>query len=526
MQSDTPFIPTPEISADNHRRRWMLYALGGTVAMAAGLLLWPKSLTDWDSWQYAYLAITAQPSGLCLRRWWFIFLMRVSYLLGGGSSLGANNAFVPMKLAVGVMSAGSVVAVMHWTWLITRRTGATAMGGLMAIVSPALLLYCGTVMTEGPTLLMLGITWIAWEKAIEWSKQSVTKSLAFAMLSGWFFGIAISMREPAMFLCAWPIVSCLADKPKKRWILLGAAIFATAASLGLGIIMAWVWSGVDPLTAMKSYGEYMTKERAVYGFNGLRNVMYLFRHIFASVPLAGVVFLGWAAAGISMRKRMSYSVSPQVLRRLKFLGISTIPYIFVTWYNPNLSFNYRLLLPLGWALIPIAAVGFESLGGSFLQLVQCPRRFRAAGGTIAALGLASAVMFAAWGSVVNVVEYNNLQDELFRSMCKLPEEKTYVLPGPASATGLYMLHSGQRPGWNVRTTEITLFDWKADSLRREFSGELSAGRRVFVNLDPSGWKRPDSEPFEFNALNAAAADYRQKPFDGAFVELLMPGVSK
>jgi len=250
MENDTPLL---EISVDNPHRRWGLYALCGIVALAIGLLFWPKSLTDWDSWEYAYLAITAQPSGLCLRRWWFIFLMRMAYLFGGGNSLDANNAFVPMKIAVLLMSAGSVVVVMHWTWLITRRMGATGLAGLIAIMSPALLLYCGTVMTEGPTLLMLGITWIAWEKAIKWSKKSVSRGVACALLSGWFFGIAISMREPAMFLCAWPIVSCFIDKPKKRWLLLGAAIFATAASLGLAIVMAWAWSGVDPITAMKSY---------------------------------------------------------------------------------------------------------------------------------------------------------------------------------------------------------------------------------------------------------------------------------
>ncbi len=107
-------------------------------------------------------------------------------------------------------------------------------------------------------------------------------------------------------------------------------------------------------------------------------------------------------------------------------------------------------------------------------------------------------------------------------MYKLPEGKAYVLPGPASATGLYMLRSGKRPDWFVRTTEITEFDWKADSLRQEFSRELSAGRRVFVNLDSRGWKRPDNEPFEWNALNTAVTSFQQKSFDGAFIELLPP----
>ncbi|MCK5114455.1 MAG: hypothetical protein KAR11_06805, partial [Phycisphaerae bacterium] len=508
MVNDAALLQTP---IDNPRKRWGLYALGAAIAIAAGLLFWPKSLTDWDSWEYAYLAITSQPSGLCLRRWWFIFLMQMAYLLGGGSNLDASNAFAPMKVAVLIMSAGSVVVVMHWTWLITRRLTATALAGLIAIASPALLLYCGTVMTEGPTLLMLGIMWVAWEKAIAPSGRSTRGAIILAAISGWCFGMAISMREPAMFLCVWPIVSCFVDKPKKRWTLLGTAIFATAASLGLAVIMAWVWSGVDPMTAMKSYSDYMTKERAIYGFNGLRNIMYLFTHLFAAVPLAGFVFTGWAVMGIFMRKHMKYCVSPQVIRRLKFLGLSALPYIFMTWYNPNLSFNYRLMLPLGWLLIPIAAVGFESLGGMLLRIVHCPARLRIYAGTLTALGFTAIVMCSAYSSfMIHAVAYNDMQDELFRSMCKLPNKDVYIVPGPASATGLYMLRSGGRSSWVVRTTEITTFDWKdPDVLRREFARELAAGRRVFVNLDERGWKRPDNEPFEWNTLNAAAGSYQQ-----------------
>ena len=97
------------------------YLIAGAIMATICALTRLPALTDWDSWEYAALAVVREPSGLCLGRWWFIFFMRLAYLAGSACGVDLMHSYVPLQLAVAVMSTAAVVAVMHWTYLFTRR---------------------------------------------------------------------------------------------------------------------------------------------------------------------------------------------------------------------------------------------------------------------------------------------------------------------------------------------------------------------------------------------------------------------
>jgi len=92
-----------------------------------------------------------------------------------------------------------------------------------------------------------------------------------------------------------------------------------------------------------------------------------------------------------------------------------------------------------------------------------------------------------------------------------------VIPGPGSATGIFLYGIGVRPDWEVMHTD---FWFTGDELTRRVQEQMADGKRAFVNLDPCGWERPDAEPFEWHAVSDMASRFRRAPGPEPFVELL------
>jgi len=528
IEQHNPLLPA---SVRGTRARVLLYVASGGAMLMAGAIMWPRSLTDWDSWDYAMLAMTRQPSGLCLRRWWFVYLMRSAWQVGGVFGFeGYLEAFQPMKAAVLLASAGAVTALVGWTYRLTGHVRTAAVAAVIGLASPSLLLYCGTVMTEGPTLLVLALTMICWELAI-WSVR-LGRSYAWAAAAGLLFGVAVNMREPALFLGAWPIVSCFVDRPRQRWGLLAAAMAGAGASLGFGVAMAWQWSGVTPAAILGGYKEYMHGERTIYGFNGWANLGYLAVHMLLASPLAGFTLLAvGATALVRLVRRIGRATGERVGarrrrskggpgRRLVWLGVSTLPYAGMTWYNPNLVFNYRLLLPLAWMLIPVAAYVLERALGRATSRLRLTGRTAGVVGAAMLLGGAGLVMTIAWQvMMVRAVAFNNLQDLIYRRLQDLPPNAV-IIPGPGSTSAEYLRIVGGRKNWHVVTTDFVRFDWSVAGISRQLEEHMAEGQQAFVNANPAGWSRPGSKPWEWNNLREVLTHYETREVDDHFVELI------
>lgn len=504
----------------NSPRATMLisYTLAAAVMAILCCITRSDALTDWDSWEYAALAVVGEPSGLCLGRWWFIFFMRVAYLIGSAGGLDLMHSYVTMQVAVIIMSVAAIVAVMHWTYLFSGRLSTAVLAGCIGLVSPSLMAYCSAVMTETPTMLFLALSMIFWEMVLMRSSSRPIVAGIWASAAGVAFGIAVSMREPALFLCAWPVVSCFIDRPRGRWRLLAITAVSSLATLGFAVCMAWVWSGVDPVTSIGNYSQYMRTERETFGFHGWANLGYLGTHFLIASPLAVLAFLvhalRWAFSG---RDSKTHSDRKGVFRRAKWLGISLIPYVLMTWYNPDLSFNYRLLLPLAWMAVPIAAVCAEAALARFGRWVLFPTRTTVITSGIAIVLISGTIMgFAHHHLLVPWFHYTEYQKQMFQQLQTLPDN-TAVFPGPGSAIGIYLQRTGLRPDWIAVPTG---FGWTGDNLTQRVEGFFKKGKRVFVNLDPYGWGRIGCEPTEWWAINDMVSRFETRPAAGGFIEIL------
>ena len=193
------------------------------------------------------------------------------------------------------------------------------------------------------------------------------------------------------------------------------------------------------------------------------------------------------------------------------------PYVLMTWYNPNLSFNYRLMLPLAWMMLPITAGCAEMTFAWLREKLHLP----ALAGTIAAgvvvlLLAAVTIKVTFTRMLIPVFCYTDYQRAMFEQMQTLPDNAA-VFPGPGSAIGIYLHRTGLRPDWIVVPTG---FGWTGDNLTQRVEEFFGKGKRVFVNLDPYGWRREGCVPTEWLAINDMASRYDTRYATGGFIELL------
>ncbi len=516
--SDVNYLSTRRHEKTPKGMMLISYAVAAVIMTVLCCLTRSEALTDWDSWEYAALAVVGKPSGLCLGRWWFIFFMRLAYFAGSACGLDMMHSYVAMQVAVVIMSAGAVVAVMHWTWLFTGRLSAAVLSGCIGLVSPSMLVYCSTVMTEIPTMLFLALTMIFWEMVLARSVSRPVAAEIWSLAAGIAFGIAVSMREPALVFCAWPIISCFIDRPRGRWRLLATAGMASVVTLGFAVCMAWVWSGVDPITNFSNYSQYMRTERETFGFRGWTNLGYMGTHFLVAAPLAVLAFLAHMIRRTPTGKTSKTDCDRKALfRRAKWLGIALLPYVLATWYNASLSFNYRLMLPLAWMAAPIAAVCAEATFAWLGQKYSLSSRTTVVTAGVIVLMISGAIMKVAHVYfLVPCFCYVDYQKQMFEQMQTLPDNSA-VFPGPGSAIGIYLQRTGLRPDWIAVPTG---FGWTGDNLAQRVEGFFKQGKRVFVNLEPYGWGRIDCEPMEWMALNDMVSRFETRHAVGGFQEIL------
>lgn len=507
--------------------RWWYAAMMG-VALCLASLTRAQVLADWDSWDYAWMAMRRRPSGLCLGRWWFIFLMRISWQVGGWLGLEAQRAFVAMQWGVALAGVAGVGVAMRWIWEMTGHRWAALLGAVCILVSPSLIAYLSSVMTEGPTLLFLALTLLAWHRASSRSQEPLGQVGGNACLAGACFAVTVSMREPALLLGFWPLLDCLVFRRRGKWRLLVLAVVTFCLGMATAVLMAYRWSGDHPLAVLARYSAYMRQERQMYGFTPWANLSYLVVHFataspvgFVAMVLSGLLGLwrviGKRLGGLELRR----AAGPIVSGRLWLLAVSTLGYVLLSWYNPNLSFNYRLLLPLAWVLSPLMGMLAAEHGRRILLWWQGRRwGLRRVLAVLAGVVLAGAIGFGSWKRLSYHWASLERNHRLYEAMLELPETCA-VFPGPGSAIGLYLEHGGQRPFWLVYpNVQEEVRSWTRQELRRRVEWLRELGVPVYVKAGREGWTRSDEIGPEWRAIGPLLGRCRTRPGPGPFVELM------
>jgi hypothetical protein len=495
-------------TGDERPHRWPLLRRGVAFVTMLGLAMAYRAphLTDWDAWDYAAQAIQGQSSDLLLGRWWFVAAMRAAYLVGRALfGLSALDGYLAMQFACALFMAAAVAAGMAWTFRLTRSS--TAEGFFALVWIPGLLVgvYGSAVMTEGLALLMIACSFLAWESAMRRRQGGV----GLALVAGACFGIAVDVREPAAILCAWPIASCFVDRPRRRWRLLGAALVAAVATLGLGVAMAWAWypsewTGRSYWHNLSQWTAWMSLERGRFGVAAAAQLWLLVQYT-AAASAAVLILLVPSAVWCVLRHR-----------RLRWLLLASLPYVIMLALNHNLSVNPRFVLPAVWMWLPVIAAA--------LAAAVRKRGRESFSRLLAACGLVVAahatLLVAGWGMLRHYYfDYAASQRHLYRVMLRMPDD-AMVIAGPGTPAAHYLLRLGEKhfaivgSGWGWPPTP--------DELADRIDAALAEGREVYANLDEVDWSRVPRDSGEWEMLFAVAVRYRISNREGLWpmVQLL------
>lgn len=482
----------PTTRAARRRGASLRRAVAFCLMLALAWAYRAEHLTDWDAWDYAAQAIQGHSSDLLLGRWWFIASLRGAYL-AAHRVLGVArlDAYVAMQALCAAFMAAGVVAGMAWTYRLTRSATAEIAFALLVIPGPMFGIYASAVMTEGLTLLAVGASFLAWEAAM----RSARRGGALALLAGLCFGIAINVREPAVLLCAWPILSCLTDRPRRGWRLLALALAGTALTLALGVAMAWAWypaawTGRTYWQNLGQWTAWMSAERAQFGVDIGRQASLLARYTAAASPAALALVLP-AAAWAVVRGR-----------RLRWLTVAALPYLVSLALNHDLSVNPRFVMPAVWMLSPVIAGALAAARRARPRL-RFPREVVWA----ALLAAQGAALLAGWGLLGRTYfDYARSQERIHHAMVRMPSD-ALVIAGPGTPVARYLLRLGEKDfrvigsGWRWPDSR--------QRLARRIDEALGRGRPVYANLSPTDWKRIARESGEWRMLRDVAARYRR-----------------
>lgn len=180
-------------------RWWLPVAL---LTLALALLFRDPFAGDWDSLDYAALALKGYPSPMLLGRSLFIFTNRLAYKIAHALfGLRPENAYLLFKFLV--IAQSPLVVALCWKFArdLTASRRAATLAALIVALSPFFVIYSGQAMTEIPSLWLLFAALIVHLRGLRERKTWLV--IAGAAL----LGLGVNVRELAALYGAWLVLA-------------------------------------------------------------------------------------------------------------------------------------------------------------------------------------------------------------------------------------------------------------------------------------------------------------------------------
>ncbi len=486
-------------------RQTLWRRLGAFVAMfIVGMGFQSQVPTDWDAWDYAAQAIQGHSSDLLLGRWFHVATMRAAYLIASiPGQLSLPDAWAVMQATNLAIMSAAVAVGMAWTGRLTGSSAAEVVFALLFITGPMFGIYAGSIMTEPLTLLALSTGFWAWQRGI----QADSRRVLWALAAGACLGVAVNVREPALLLCAWPVVSALAGKVRRRWAMLSATAGGAILVLGIGVLMAWSWYPVEYTgrTYWQNLAHWtadMAVEREQFAIQPLRQVWLQVQYSLAASPVATVLILPAVVWAVRRRQPIGW------------LALAATAYLLIVLVNHDLAVNPRFVMPWLWVMGPVVGLAVAR---------ACTKRGSEAGRRL----LVAMALILAGGLVALTVGFSHLQRYYFGYNDKMARvyEALYNIRGDA----LIIAGPGTPVAYHLNRLELKDFQvigsgwgWPKDDVsdgRAARTGQqvladrlraaAVAGRPIWVNMDRDMWDLVNRDSGEFEMLEAAGDQYQQ-----------------
>lgn len=452
-------------SAHSFLAEWSWWLPPALLSLALAVYFVDPFIGDWDALDYTVLSLRGKPSSMLFGRALFTYYNHALWLAAHTLfNLPPEKAYLLFKYAV--VAQSPLVIIVWWALArdLTKSAESATIAALLLAFSSFFILYSGQVMTEIPSLLLLGLGLLVHLRGLQ------RKSFWIVIAGAALMGLSVNLREgtglfgvwliSAPFVCGWKI-----GRREIMTIALACTVFFIFA---LGGFAFFYLSNVGNYR-YEWYGwvQSMKMESGLHPAR-LGNMPTLIWYFFLAGPIVLVAFP--FAAWREWRKR----------------GASTLLLLGVIGFLANLSLimHYSVVLNGRYLLTGLPAI--VPLVGDYLMGAQTAilgNRRRAFISVVVGVTLAT-LLFS------NYYWAGNHQYALARARSKDYIEQLKLVPRDA-----VLIAGGQTVGvtywrgigfgeWDVIGTGG---GWPGAALPTEIEKHLSSGRRVFLDTDPRWW---------------------------------------
>ncbi len=441
---------------------------------------------DWDGLDYTVLAVQGQPSSMILGRSLFIFANHALWVIAHSLfSLPPEKAYLLFKYAVVFQSPLAVIAWWRLARDLTGSARAATLAALLLALSPFYIIYSGQVMTEIPSLLLLGIALTIHLRGLR-SRRMVLVLLGAALL-----GLSVNVREGALLYAPWLVIAPLAC----GWKLGRRELAVTTLSCLFFILCAFgpfillLWSNVGNYHwAWHGWVESSRMEAERHPIS-VANVLPLLRYFFIAAPLVFVIF---PFAALSEWKQRG--LSP--LLALAIIGLFANLSLIVHY---SVVINWRYMLTGLPAIAPLVA--YYLLRSQAARLKSVHLAFAAVVLSIVLIAVMAGLF--TWPMGRDYVAGRSLAKDYRMRLALVPRDAVMIAGSQTVAVTYWRgLGAGE---WEVIGSGGA---WPGARLSAVIAAALTDGRRVFLDADTRWWSSGNWQQQELHELSDIETRFR------------------
>ena len=477
-------------------RAWKWWLPQSLLGLALVLYFVDPFIGDWDGLDYTMLSLAGYPSSMALGRNLFIFGNHSLYVFVHALfGLQPEQAYLLFKYAVVAQAPLAVIACWMVAHSVSDSLHTAALSALLIICSPVFVLYGGQVMTDVPSVLVLGLALVVHLQGIR------KKNLWLILIGAGLMGLGVNLRETVGFFAPWLIlgpISCGWKIRKKEMLYVGASIFVF-----LIFALGWFgyWFVTDPYYRhiWDGWRESMKQESSRHPV-ALANLGPFVTYLFITAPF---VFLTLPFAPIVEWWRRH--LSPMLA-----LWIVALFADLLLFFNYSTTVNWRYFLTGLPGLAPLASswlllVGTRFLGNRNRALLAC---------VLIIVGFATTFTILMRPVSFEFIQRRAMSKEYVKRLEQLPPDAV-MISGAQTIAVTYWSAIGAG-NWE---TIGTGGGWPGDRLFSVIDDYLLKGKRVFIDSDPRWWLPCGWQSDEIPMITRLEEHYNFRRVTGDIFEL-------
>jgi hypothetical protein len=444
---------------------WPWWLPPALLSLALALYFIDPFIGDWDALDYTVLALQGKPSSLLLGRALFIFYNHALWLAAHTVfNLPAEKAYLLFKYAV--VLQGPLAVIVWWAIAreLTKSAAAATVAALLLALSSFFIIYSGQVMTEVPSILLMGLALLIHLRGLK------SRSMWMVIAGAALLGLSVNLREAvglygvwlvsAPFVCGW--------KLGRREIIIIAVSCLVFFFFALGGFAFFYLANVDNYRyEWHGWVESMRTESARHPVR-LENMWTLLWYFLLAAP---IVLIAFPFAAWSEYRR--HGLSPTLL-----LGVMGFLANLSLIIHYSVVLNGRYLLTGLPAMVPL--IGSYLISSQTAILGHGRRAFLT---VIIGVILATLLFSKYYWAGNHAYALTRARSKDYIEQLRLVPEDGVMMAGGQTVAVTYWRGVGAGR-WDVIGTGG---GWPGAQLSSEIERHFSNGRRVFIDTDPRLW---------------------------------------